>query len=297
MITQFLNYCQCERCFSPHTIVAYRKDVTDFRTFLKRTTGADNLAAIGNKEVRTWLVSLRAAKVAPASIERKFLCLRSFYKYHQRTGKVRRNPTADIILPQKKRQLTPFVPQSAIAELFDNDSFAPTFSGLRDRLILEILYGTGIRRHELVTLTYSCINFIDCVIKVTGKGHKQRYIPMLPELRDLILHYRRVCLDRFGDDASDIIILTDDGGPAYDRYIYRKVVHYLSFVTQLDKRSPHVLRHSFATHLLDNGAELLAISKMLGHAQLSSTQIYTHVAIDHLKRVYNNCHPRAKLPA
>lgn len=300
MIDQFLKYLLVEKRYSTHTHEAYKRDLGQFLTFLKAIYPGTTLSSVQHFHIRAWQVDLVTNKVTPRSINRKLSSLRSFYKFGIRKGYFKSNPLLKIIPPKTPKKLPATIPDNKLEPLLDNESQHNklSFSFLRDYLIIELLYGTGMRRQELIDLQTDSIDRSYQQIKIIGKGNKQRIVPITQQLIDSIDLYLEVLRDHFAQEElttdGDYLILTDKGKRIYPKLVYNVVKRYLSTVTTAKKKSPHVLRHSFATHLMDNGADLNAVKELLGHSSLSATQIYTHNSIEKLKEVYKKSHPKAK---
>jgi integrase/recombinase XerC len=227
------------------------------------------------------------------SVHRKISCLRVFYRFLRKEGYVKNDPLQKVVLPKRKKNLPVFVEEEALANLLDNYSFGKGYPGVRNMTIIEMLYMTGIRRSELIGLQDVDVDLADGSIKVTGKRNKQRIIPVL---NSFILHleeYLKVRDEYFPGGKGGWFFITDKGNKLYDKYVYNTVNSYLAMVTTIEKKSPHVLRHTFATHMLNHGADLNSIKELLGHANLSATQIYTHNTFEKLKKIYKQAHPRA----
>jgi integrase/recombinase XerC len=227
------------------------------------------------------------------SVHRKVSCLRVFYRYLRKEGYIKNDPLQKVVLPKRKKNLPVFVEEEALANLLDNYSFGKGYAGIRNMTIIEMLYMTGIRRSELIGLQDVDVDLAGGSIKVTGKRNKQRIIPLL---KSFILHleeYLKVRDEYFKDGKGGWFFITDKGNKLYDKYVYNTVTSYLAMVTTIEKKSPHVLRHTFATHMLNHGADLNSIKELLGHANLSATQIYTHNTFEKLKKIYKQAHPRA----
>ncbi|HEY0054697.1 MAG TPA: tyrosine-type recombinase/integrase [Pedobacter sp.] len=291
-IERFNNYLQYEKRFSAHTISAYIKDLHQFQNFLAQSDTA--LESAKHLEIRSWVVSLLDNKTEARSVQRKLSSLRTFYKFLQREMLIEVNPTLQVKAPKIPKRLPVFVEDSKLNTLLDTaDVFSNDFEGLRDRIVVELLFGTGIRLAELVTLTDGDINTYEQTIKVFGKRSKERIIPVNASLMNLLAEYLKEKGSQNFTDLSSALIVTSEGKAAYPKLIYRIVNKYLSQVSTHQKRSPHVLRHSFATSLLNKGADLNAIKELLGHANLSATQIYTHNSVERLKTIYKQAHPKA----
>ncbi len=282
-----------ERRYSPHTLVSYRTDLAQFQKFLAENFPDTKLEFVAYAHIRPWLVSLVEKNISPRSVNRKTVSLRSFYKFLIKKGVIEKNPTLKIQVMKTKKQLPSFVQEADIAQLLDNHEFGDNFIGWRDKLILEMLYGTGIRLSELMNLKIAWVNFYERTIKVLGKRNKERVIPFSKGLSDIIEKYIGYKKNQFDYNDNGFLLVTDKGEKCYPVMIYRVVNKYLSIFTTLDKRSPHVLRHTFATHLLNKGADLNAVKDLLGHTSLAATQVYTHNTMDKLKKVFEQAHPKA----
>ena len=292
MIASFLKYLQYERRYSDHTLVSYNNDLSQFQKFLLTEFPGTDTTKVEHLHLRAWLIKLVEDKNSPTTVNRKISTLRAYYKFLLKRGVVSANPTAKVRELKKSERLPKFVRENDILALLDKVNFTNDFEGSRDRLILEMLYGTGIRLSELTGLKESDVNYLKREIKVLGKRNKERIIPILRELQLVIEEYINYKRKTVISGCANLIV-TDSGKPAYPMLIYRTVKKYLSVFTTLDKRSPHVLRHTFATHLLDKGAELNAVKELLGHSSLAATQIYTHNSLEKLKDVYKQAHPKA----
>lgn len=293
MIEKFLEYISFQKRQSLHTQTSYRNDLEQFASYLKHTYQITDLSQIDYNLVRSWLITLSDENLQASSINRKIATLKSFYKFLIKQGYQENNPMLRI-KPLKTPKRTPqFVEEKDMLTLLDKIEFEDSFKGYRDKIVLEMLYNTGIREAELLGLTEADVNYIRQEIKVLGKGNKQRVIPISPALsHDLQAYvYHRQC--SFPNIEHLHFIVTDSGEPAYPMLIYRIVNKYLKLVSNTDKKSPHVLRHTFATHLLNKGAEINAIKEILGHSSLSATQIYTHNSLEKLKEIFQQAHPKA----
>jgi len=302
----FINYIQFEKRYSIHTVIAYRTDLEQFYEFLSQQYGISEIIDVSHSMIRSWLVFLLEKQNSPRSINRKITTLKSFYKFLLKEGIINQNPIRKIITPRMSKRLPVFVEKERMEMLLDKIDFGEDFHALRDRLILEMFYATGIRLSELVNLKESDIDFHHSSIKVMGKRNKERIIPFSDKFGKLLKTYIHACRDAINSVSPDgvsthtvpllssaALFFTDSGRKMYPKMVYRIVNNYLGQVTTIDKKSPHVLRHTFATHLLNNGAELNAVKELLGHANLSATQIYTHITIEKLKKIYQQAHPKA----
>lgn len=292
MLASFLKYLDIEKGYSSHTIRSYGDDLHAFFSYAGvNPANPDGIEHINHRAIRAWMSSLVSQGLSTRSVNRKLSSLRTFFKYLLRQGVIDNNPMKRVVSPKTSKRLPEFVPEADMAKLNSNDLFGDDFEGLRNRLIITMFYFTGMRLSELVGLTLQTVDVDKMAIKVLGKGSKERIIPIHPELKDLVMEYLEVRNDKFSDAVS--FFVTSKGKPVYPKLVYRVVNHYLTMITPLQKRSPHVLRHSFATHLLNKGAELNAIKELLGHSSLLATQVYTHSTLEKLKNNYNQAHPRA----
>ena len=293
MIQAFIDYLKFEKRYSAHTIRSYSDDLEAFVAYLKAEFGEQGVQEVSPAMVRSWLAALKDGGMSSRSINRKISSLRSFYKYLLRMGEVAQSPMVAIVAPRAARRLPVFVEQQQMSELFSEVEFPDDWEGLTDRLLLALLYNTGMRLSELINLKESQVNDATRVIKVLGKGNKERVIPVSGMLLEAVRDYqekKRVLLERA--DAG-VLLVGKSGRRLYPKYVYRVVQRYLAQVTTIEKKSPHVLRHTFATHLMNEGAELNSVKELLGHASLAATQVYTHNTIEKLKDIYKKAHPKA----
>lgn len=287
-IQQFLSYLLYEKHYSELTIRAYANDLEQCYHFLNALNTSLDQAT--SADLRTWIVSLLEQNLSATSVQRKISTLKAYFKYLQRQKIISSDPTRKLISPKKQSRLPVYVEEKNIIDLFDKVTFEETFEDQRNKIVLSLLFGTGIRLSELINLKISDIDFSSQTLKVLGKRSKERIIPFGNILKNDILHYLK-----YRQPLSDIpyFIINNHYKKSYPKLIYRIVHHYLTLITSIDKRSPHVLRHTFATILLNKGADLNAIKELLGHANLAATQIYTHNSFEHLKNIYTKAHPRA----
>lgn len=292
-LESFLSYLKNEKRYSGHTIVSYRNDVRQFIKFLVDVYDGPQLSDLSHQHLRSWMVHLHEDGQSARTINRKISSIRSFFNYLKREGQISKNPAARIITPKIGKRLPNFVQEKNLARLFD--AIVPDdFEECRDRLILEVLYNTGMRRSELIELKDSSINISRQEIKVLGKGNKERLIPISRELIRKITRYTDLRNQYFGNNKmSSYLFLTNKGKKLYPKLVYNIAVKYVSTVSSVEQRSPHTLRHSFATHLMNGGADLNAVKELLGHSNLAATQVYTHNSIEKLKEIYSFAHPRA----
>jgi integrase/recombinase XerC len=291
MIQSFLQYLQYEKRYSTHTCTAYETDLIQFRDYLLHTYQTDNLNEATFSFIRSWIVSMMDEKTAASSINRKLASLRTFYKFLHKRGDIQVNPTLKIKSLKAPKILPHFAEEKVLNNFLDSFDFEG-FEGLRDKTVLELLYGTGMRLSELINLKENDINYYDKTMKVLGKRNKERIIPLHSKLPSVIEKYLSLKKANF-QASSEYLIVTDAGEKAYPVFIYRLVRRYMEMAGIAGKKSPHILRHTTATHLLDKGADLNAIKDLLGHANLAATQIYTHNTLDKLKQVFEQAHPKA----
>lgn len=289
--SEFYNYLQFEKRFSQHTLISYRNDVEQFTRYCSTVFQIEDPVNVSQQEVRSWVVELINQGISPRSVNRKIASLRSFYKFLLREGEIDETPMTRITAPRQSQRLPVFVEEFKINQLLDQDNFEEDITGVRDRLIITMFYSMGIRLSELINMKRSNVDLESKTIKVVGKRNKERIIPISAELSQAIYCYETE-KEKKGLHTK-YIFCTDKGEKLYEKLVYRVVNNYLSSVTTLTKASPHVLRHTFATHMLNNGADINSIKELLGHANLSATQIYTHNTFDKLKTIYKQAHPRA----
>ncbi len=290
MLDKFIEYLKYERNFSKHTVLAYQTDLDQYHSYLKDTYDLAKPEEATSPMIRSWLASLFQDKTSARTVVRKASALRSFYRFLRREGLITYNPMAKVNTPKLPARLPVFVAKKDTEILFKNIEFPADFNGTRDRLILEVFYATGIRLSELIGLKTADVSIANQTIKVFGKRSRERIIPVTPLLKKY--------MEAFGEEkskmgiSSEYFFTSETGKQLYAKEVYLMVNRYLGMVTTLKKKSPHVLRHTFATHILDNGADINAIKEVLGHSNLSATQIYTHNSLEKIKRVYKQAHPR-----
>jgi len=292
MLTSFLKYLQFEKRYSENTVLAYSQDLQQCGEFAKTTFDTLTLKDINHQIVRSWIISLVESGNTESTINRKVAALRSYFRFLRKRGLIDSDPTLRIKSLKTSRSIPQFVLEEDILKILNGASFATGFKGARERIVLEFLYGTGIRLSELLSMRYSDITD-EGNVKVLGKRNKERIIPIPSEVLSSLDSYKIQCRKKFGKLSEGHVILTDKGEKAYPMLIYRIVNDFLSRYTTVEKQSPHVLRHTFATHLLNKGADLNAVKDLLGHSSLAATQVYTHNTIDKLKSVYKQAHPKA----
>jgi len=287
----FVNYLKFEKRFSSHTVVAYKNDLDQFVQFCIEVVGEFNVNKTDSKLVRGWIVHLMENKLSARSVNRKITTVKSFFKYLMKELIVEKNPATYLSLPKIRKKLPNFVEENNLHHLLDNGFFDVDFKGIRDKLIITLLYGTGIRLAELLLLKDSDFDTKMCLIKVLGKRKKERIIPYPTSINSLLEAYFNIRNTEIGFKTERLLV-TENGKPVYEKLIYRVVNNNLAKVTLLEKKSPHVLRHTYATHLLNKGADLNAVKELLGHVNLAATQIYTHTSFERLHDIYKQAHPR-----
>ncbi|AKP52297.1 tyrosine-type recombinase/integrase [Cyclobacterium amurskyense] len=294
MLFSFISYLEHEKRVSPHTVLAYRKDLEQFFLFINTAFGLENAEDAGHAEIRAWMVDLIEEGLEVATVNRKMATLRSFYKFLLHSEIINQDPTFKIRSLKKGRNLPAFIQEKEIYRLLEQANFDNDFEGQRDRMVMQTLYLTGIRLSELIGLRWSALDLSQLQIKVLGKGKKYRIIPISSELRIAILSYKKVFEECFSiQNENDFFIVRLNREQAYPMMIYRIVKKCLNLFVRNTKSSPHLMRHTFATHLLNKGADLNAVKDLLGHASLAATQVYTHNSIEKLKAVYEQAHPKA----
>lgn len=292
-IQEFVNYLKFQKRYSRHTVVSYQNDLNSFFTFLNLQFGEMPLTHIKPAFVRSWLAELKQQGMESKSINRKISTLKTFFKYQLKQQVMESSPMSTIISPKIKKRLPQFVDKKDIDTLLQHVEFADNWQGRTDRLIIELFYNTGMRQAELVGLRESAVSKSNSSIKVLGKGNKERIIPVSNMLMKNMLEYIADKKKEFETCDGVYLLVTESGKKLYPRYVYNSVNKYLNQITTIDKKSPHVLRHTFATHLMNSGADLNAVKELLGHSSLAATQIYTHNTIEKLKDIHKKAHPKA----
>ena len=292
MIDSFLNFLQFEKRFSLHTVRSYKNDLTQFSTYLQTTyEGTPEEATYAM--VRSWIVSLVEQRMDALTINRKIASLRSYYKFLLRQEAIRKDPMTKIKVLKTKKKLPHFVKELEMNTLLDPSTFGDNLEGWRELLVLELLYGTGMRLSELIQLRENQVNLREQTIRVIGKRNKERVIPFAKPLVAVIQGYLKARNREVEANVSGHLLVTNTGSKCYPMMIYRIVSRRLGDHAVVDKRSPHVLRHTYATHLLNKGAEINAVKDLLGHSSLAATQVYTHNSMEKLKKVFDQAHPKA----
>ncbi|HQQ97227.1 MAG TPA: tyrosine-type recombinase/integrase [Cyclobacteriaceae bacterium] len=292
MVDSFLNYLKYEKRFSPHTVQSYQNDLSQFCLYLKEQFDEEPAKA-NYPLIRSWIVQLSERELDPRSINRKIASLRSFYKFLLRQSTIEKDPMVKVKVLKTRKKLPHFVQEAEMNVVLDQQPFENNLAGWRERLVLELLYGTGMRLTELINLRDNQINLSEQTIRVLGKRNKERVIPFSDSLVAVITSYRKVRNKDVTPNDLGLLIVNDNGGKCYPMMIYRLVRKHLGANTSVEKRSPHVLRHSYATHLLNKGAEINAVKDLLGHSSLAATQVYTHNSMEKLKKVFDQAHPKA----
>lgn len=296
MVESFINYLKFEKRYSEHTVLAYSQDLKQFSDFCKIKYNIDSISEAKLSELRDWVITLLGNDNEAKSVTRKIACLKSYYKFLLKKGEIEKNPTLFLKSPKIKKRLPVFVAEKDMESLLEGEpaQYSEGFEGLKEKVILELLYGTGIRLSELIEIKINDINLEESTLKVLGKGRKQRIIPLHKNLVEILKDYNKEReLALINHEYRAYLLLTQKGEKLYPMYVQRLVKQKLNLVTNADKKSPHVLRHSFATHLLNNGADLNSVKELLGHAGLAATQVYTHNSLEKLKSVFNKAHPKA----
>jgi integrase/recombinase XerC len=292
----FFNFLRTELRYSPHTLTSYQHDLRQFSAYVASAFELTDLAEAKYPVIRGWIVELMTDGLDASSVNRKVACLRSYYKFLLRNGRIAVNPMLRVKAPKMAKKLPEFVPEEALNGLLNSFEFTTDFAGARDQLVLEMLYGTGIRLSELIGITTGDVSLWHQTVRVVGKGNKQRIVPLNPSLMQVLKQYLDRRSHTFGatDSEQAALFLTNKGEPLYEKFVYRTVKRYLSEITtSVAQQHPHTLRHAFATHLLNKGADLNSIKELLGHSSLASTQVYTNLSVDRLKSVFEQAHPRA----
>ena len=290
-IKHFIEYLSFEKKYSSHTVRAYNDDLNSFQTFCKITFDNEKLGDVNYSQIRSWIVKMVNENISNRTVNRKISSLKSFYKFLVKTKQIKESPLLrHQALKISKRVQVPFS-EKEINEVINNLNEFDDFESVRNKLIVELLYSTGMRRAELMEIKQSSINFTNSTLKVLGKRNKERYIPLLNSVQQTLKTYLDLRKEIKSD--SENLLITIKGNKIYPTLVYRIINDYFSAVSSKVKKSPHVIRHSFATHLLNEGADLNSVKELLGHSSLASTQIYTHSSLNELKKVYNQAHPRS----
>ena len=293
MIDSFLKYLQYEKRVSAHTSLAYKNDLDKFSQFLKEVFPDTPIESADYGIVRTWIIQLVDSGIKATSVNRKIASLKTFYKFLMRQEVITKTPMQKIRVLKTQKRLPSFVKEGDMVNLLDKVVFEDTLEGWRDRLILEFFYATGIRLSELIQLKENQISLHARTIKVLGKRNKERVIPFPVSIVKILEGYRKIRNQEISMKDHGYLFVTDQGDPCYPMMVYRIVKKYLSAHTTSEKKSPHVLRHTYATHLLNKGAEINAVKDLLGHSSLAATQVYTHNSMEKIKKAFDQAHPKA----
>ncbi len=294
-VKRFLSHLQYEKRYSVHTITSYETDLTQFFSYLLKEYQVQNPADITHFFIRSWIVSMIDANISARTVNRKITALKSFFRFLLREKVLTLNSMIKVQSPKTGKKLPSFIDEQKMENLFTEISFEAGFSGLRDRTILETFYGTGMRLTELVNLKIKDISFSNQTVKVLGKRNKERILPLS---NSLTVSFKKYILERNKfiipeKQKEEALFIDNRCNKIYPKFVYRLVKKYLGMITTGDKKNPHVLRHTFATHLLNNGAEINAVKELLGHSSLAATQVYTHNTIEKIKNIYKQAHPKA----
>lgn len=293
-IQSFIDSLKFENRYSEHTLIAYYNDLSEFENFIMIEFPDENISTAQPYIIRAWLSSLAEKEFKSTTINRKISSINSYYNFLKKNYNLEKNPASSIKPLKNPKSLPQYVSEDSMDNLFDNIEFGKDYSGVLDFTLVSLFYATGMRLSELTNLKEADIDFYNLSVKVLGKRNKHRIIPLHNEIIDTLHNFINIKHKEFDESTHDnYLFLTPRGRPIYSKFVYRRINYYLSLITTLTKKSPHILRHSFATHLLNKGADLNAIKEILGHASLAATQIYTHNSIEKLKLVYKQAHPKA----
>ena len=292
-IQSFIDYLKFEKRYSNHTIISYGNDLSSFFNYLKYQYDTNKLNDISHSIIRSWIASLREQQLTARSINRKISSLRSFLKFHLKQGNITQLPTANTVAPKMNKRLPAFLKEPETLQLLESlNSSTEDWKSLNAKMLISLFYATGMRLSELINLKERQLDFGRSQVRVLGKGNKERLIPVNKEIMAAIRHYQDLKRKEF-DTKEEVLLVTEKGKKMYPRYAWLAVNRSLALSSTLDKKSPHVLRHTFATHLMNNEADLNAVKELLGHSSLAATQVYTHNTIEKLKEVYKKAHPKA----
>ena len=293
-LEKFIEYLDIEKNYSKHTVIAYKTDLINFQDFLIDSNYKVEIEYADYKFIRLWIVKMANEKISNRTINRKISSLKSFYKFLVKTGTIKISPLlAHSPLKQSKKIQVPFSVEE-INNLLDNDYFKDDYNGILKKTIIIFFYFTGVRRIELISLKSSDIDLDSSTVKILGKRNKERIIPILPMLKEAITDYLNLKSKNVSNLKLNLLFLTKSGKQLSEKFVYRTVNEYFNIVSPKIKKAPHILRHSFATHLINEGADINSVKELLGHASLSSTQVYSHTSMERIKEVFKNSHPRAK---
>ena len=289
----FLEYLKFEKRYSPHTIRSYQDDLTFFFEYLSAEYAELSIKDIKPTFIRSWLAKQKEKGASAKTINRRISTLKSFFKYQLRQEVIETSPMTTIVSPKQSKRLPNYVEQKDTEVLFEHVEFPDNWEGLMNKMILELLYCSGMRLSELISLKEKQVDLHKNSLKILGKGNKERIIPFSHEIKTDLEQYLKEKRSQFGETAAEFLLVNEKGNKLYPKYVQLVVKKYLSLITTIEKKSPHVLRHTFATHLMNNGAELNAVKELLGHSSLAATQIYTHNTIEKLKDIHKKAHPKA----
>ena len=294
LIEKFLDYLQFEKNYSSNTLNAYKRDLTQYNKFVVDYNDKLKIEEVNYKIIRSWIVKMVNNNVSNRSINRKVSSLKSFYNFLIKTETINSSPLkAHTPLKQSKKIQVPFS-QDEINSLLDSDFFTNDYRGILQKTIIAFFYFTGVRRIELITLKESDVNIESSTVKIMGKRSKERIIPILPKLKKAIIFFNEIKFKFHNQTSSDYFFISKNGKQLSEKFVYRTVNEYFKLVSPKLKKAPHVLRHSFATHLINEGADINSVKELLGHSSLSATQVYSHTSMERIKEVFKNSHPRAK---
>ena len=294
LIEKFIDYLQLEKNYSSNTLSAYRRDLIQYNKFISENNSSLKIENADYKIIRSWIVSMVNGKISNRSINRKVSSLKSFYKFLIKTETINSSPLkAHSPLKQSKKIQIPFSKEE-INSLLDSDFFTIDYKGVLQKTIIAFFYFTGVRRIELISIKESDVSFESSTIKIMGKRSKERIIPILPKLKESIKDYKEIRLKFLGQNTSEYLFISKTKKQLSEKFVYRTVNEYFKLVSPKIKKAPHVLRHSFATHLINEGADINSVKELLGHSSLSATQVYSHTSMERIKEVFKNSHPRAK---
>ena len=294
LIEKFLDYLQFEKNYSSNTLNAYKRDLIQYNKFVAEYNDKLKIEEVNYKIIRSWIVKMVNNNISNRSINRKVSSLKSFYNFLIKTETINSSPLiAHTPLKQSKKIQVPFS-QDEINSLLDSDFFTNDYRGILQKTIISFFYFTGVRRIELITLKESDVNIESSTVKIMGKRSKERIIPILPKLKKAIIFYNEIKFKFHNQTSSDYFFISKNGKQLSEKFVYRTVNEYFNLVSPKLKKAPHVLRHSFATHLINEGADINSVKELLGHSSLSATQVYSHTSMERIKEVFKNSHPRAK---